>query len=125
MLAESLREREPGDDSESSEEPSDQKMLDQPMNECQTSGSGNMLQNFEDMTAYAKRICLAPGAKDAFKTLNRHAHYVDNIEVVRRLHLYAGRAIIWCKKLHEFSSEVQPIFVSLHTIALIGLPGGL
>lgn len=90
------------------------KYLIKPMNEGQTSGSGNMLQTSKDMTADAKRSCLAQGAKDAFKPLEGHAHYVDTIEVVRRLQLYAGRAIMLCKKLHEFSSEVQPISVSLH-----------
>uniref|UniRef100_UPI001AEEECD7 hypothetical protein n=1 Tax=Brucella melitensis TaxID=29459 RepID=UPI001AEEECD7 len=53
------------------------------------------------MSAYAKGICLAQGAEHASLLLEEDSHNLDNIDIVRRLHMYSGYAIVMCKQLHE------------------------
>jgi hypothetical protein len=104
MLAKSLRKQEQGDDYESSAESSDVEMLDQTTPEAHTSEHKDKLQIFKGLPAYVKGIWLAKGAEDASNLLQKDAHNVDNVDIVRRLHLYAGRAIRLCKQLHEADS---------------------
>lgn len=80
-------------------------MPDQPTDDSQTSGSSkNKLQSFRDMTAYAKGIYLAQNAENASNLLEEDSHNLDNVNIVRRLHMYSGHAIAMCKRLHEVNN---------------------
>jgi hypothetical protein len=104
MLAKSLRKQKQGEDYKSSAGSSDVEMLDQTIPEAHTSKHKDKLQIFKGLPAYVKGISLAKGAEDASNLLQRDAHNVDDVNIVRRLHLYAGRAVRLYKQLHEADS---------------------
>ena len=112
MLAEALQKQAQGDNFESSgrsstssdDEMRDQSADDLPAIDPPSKHSEHMLRVFRNMPAYKKGVCLAQGTQEASDLLEDDQHHHG---LLRKLHLYTGRAIMMCKELHEADSAPE------------------